>query len=333
MSDEGVIVRKTLVAVLLVFVCMAWSTVGQTYGKDFPAGPIEVVIPMTAGSTMDLLARLIANTAPKYLGQPLVVVNKPGAGGSVAAAYLISSKPDGYKLMVTTNFFFASTTKTQKVPFDPYDLTPIANFIEYRNGFVVKGDSPWKTFSDVVDFARKNPGKLRWAHTGRGISQHMYGLIIFRKANVETIDIPYKGTPEALSALLGGHVEGSVMVYGPVAEQVRSGAVRYLLAVSERRYSNMPNVPTVVEAGYPEAATLPTYVGLYAHKDTPEAIRKALTDAMRKTYQDPEFQKGLEALGEQPRFEEPDSMKKAIKSAEVVALPILKEFGLYVGGK
>ncbi len=214
---------RTVAAVTLLFVCLTLCTTSQSYGKDFPTGPVEIVITVTAGSTMDLLGRLIANTAPKYLGQPVVVVNKPGAGGSVAAAYLISSKPDGHKLMVTTNFFFASTTKTQKVPFDPYDLTPIANFIEYRNGFVVKGDSPWKTFGDVVDYARKNPGKLRWAHTGRGISQHLYGLMLFRKANVETIDIPYKGTPEALSALLGGHVDGSVMVYGPVAEQVKSG--------------------------------------------------------------------------------------------------------------
>ena len=325
--------RRTVVAVTLLFVCLALCTANLSYGKDFPTGPVEIVITMTPGSTMDLLGRLIANTAPKYLGQPVVVVNKPGAGGSVAAAYVISSKPDGHKLIVTTNFFFASTTKTQKVPFDPYDLTPIANFIEYRNGFVVKGDSTWKTFGDVVDYARKNPGKLRWAHTGRGISQHLYGLMLFRKANVETIDIPYKGTPEALSALLGGHVEGSVMVYGPVAEQVKSGAVRYLVAVSDQRFSNMPNVPTVVELGYPEVAKLPTFVGLYTHKDTPEASRKALTDAMRKTYQDPEFHKGLEALGEQPRFGEPESMKKAIKDGEIVALPILKELGLYVGGK
>jgi tripartite-type tricarboxylate transporter receptor subunit TctC len=326
-------VRKASVVVLLVFVCSVWCTVSLSYGKEFPTRPIEVLIPVTAGSTMDLLARLIANTAPKYLGQPLVVVNKPGAGGSVAAANLINSEPDGYKLMVTTNFFFASTTKTQKVPFNPYLLVPIANFIEYRNGFVVKGDSPWKAFSDVVDFARKNPGRLRWAHTGRGISQHLYGLMIFRKANVETIDIPYKGTPEALSALLGGHVEGSVMVYGPVADHVKSGAVRYLLTVGESRYSNLPNVPCAVELGYPEVAKLPTYVGLYIHKDTPEPIKKTFTDAMRKTYEDREFQRGLEALGEQPRFGEPDFLTKAIKSSEGAALPILKELGLYVEGK
>jgi tripartite-type tricarboxylate transporter receptor subunit TctC len=297
--------RKVIVTVVLVATFLAWGVAGQSYGKEaYPTRPIEIVVPYTPGSTMDLLARLIANTAPKYLGQPVLAVNKPGAGGSMAAADVIGSKPDGHKLMVTTNFFFSMTTKTQKVPFNPSDLVPVANFLEYRNGFIVKGDSPWKTFNDVVDYARKNPGKLRWSHTGRGISQHMYGLLVFRKANLETVDIPYKGSPEMLAALLGGHIDGSFMVYG---------------------------VPCAGELGFPDLAKLPTYVGLYIHKDTPVEIKKILLDAMTKTYQDPEFKKGFEALGEEPKFGGPDFMAEAIRNNESVAVPILKEFGLYVG--
>lgn len=325
--------RRVMAAFVLGVILLGWSMAGQSYGKEFPTRPVEIMVPYTAGSTMDLLARLIANTAPKYLGQPVVVVNKPGAGGSMAAADVIVSKPDGHKLMVTTNFFFSMTTKTQKVPFNPNDLVPVANFLEYRNGFIIKGDSPWKTFNDVVDYARKNPGKLRWSHTGRGISQHMYGLLAFRKANVETIDIPYKGSPEMLAALLGGHIDGSFMAYGVVREQVRSGAVKYLLTVGESRYSNLPNVPCAGELGFPELAKLPTYVGLYVHKDTPVEIRKILLDALTKTYQDPEFKRGFEALGEEPKFGGPDFMAKVIRNSESVAVPILKEFGLYVGGK
>jgi tripartite-type tricarboxylate transporter receptor subunit TctC len=325
------IVTATLISAVLIF---GLSIVGPSHAaKDFPTRPIEIVVPYTPGATMDLLARLIANTASKYLGQPLVALSKPGAGGSVAAADVISSKPDGHKLMVTTNFFFAMTTKTQKVPFNPNDLVPVANFLEYRNGFIVKGDSPWKTFQDVVDYAKKNPGKLRWSHTGRGISQHMYGLLVFRKANVETTDIPFKGSAEMLSALLGGHTDGSFMVYGAVSDHVRSGAVRYLLTVGERRYSNLPNVPCGPELGFPEVAKLPTYVGLYMHKDTPTEIQRILLDVMTKTYQNPEFKKGFEALGEEPRFGGPDFMKEAIRNSEAMAIPILKEFGLYVEGK
>lgn len=323
--------KRAALIFMLVVVALGLGMAGQSYGKEgFPTRPIEILVPYTPGATMDLLARLIGNAAPKYLGQPIVAVTKPGAGGSVAAADLISSKADGYKLMVTTNFFFASTTKTQKIPFDPYNMVPVANFIEYRNGLIVKGDSQFKALNDVIDFARKNPGKLRWSHTGRGISQHMYGLLLFRKAKVETVDIPYKGSAEMLSALLGGHTDASFMVYGAVADHVKNGNVRYLMTVGEKRYANLPNVPCAPELGYPEVATLPTYVGIYVHKDTPESIKKTLIDAMAKIYQDPEFKKGLEALGEEPKFGDPDFVRSVIKNGDAVAVPILKEFGLYV---
>jgi tripartite-type tricarboxylate transporter receptor subunit TctC len=332
--EGGVPMRRLSMAVLLTVLILQVAASGQAAGKDaYPMKPIEIIIPYTPGSTSEILSRLVANLAPKYLGQPMVVVPKPGAGGSIAAADVISSRPDGYKMMMTTNFFFAMTTKTQKVPFNAYDLVPIANFIEYRNGLVVKGDSPWKSLKDLLDYARKNPGSLRWSHTGRGISQHMYGLLLFRKAGVETTDIPFKGSPEMLTALLGGHTDASFIVYGAVADHVRSGQVRYLVTVGERRYSNLPNVPCATELGFPEVAKLPTYVGLYMHKDTPEPIKKILVDAMKKIYDDPEFKKGLETLGEEPRYGDPEFLRASIKSSEIAALPILKEFGLLVGEK
>ena len=326
--------KKTPVAIITAMLFLVSATGGQTAGRDaYPSKPIEIVIPYTPGATSDLLSRLVANLAPKYLGQAMVVVPKPGAGGSVAAADVISAKPDGYKMMMTTNFFFAMTTKTQKVPFNPYDLVPVANFIEYRNGLIVKGDSQWKSLKDVLDYAKKNPGSLKWSHTGRGNSQHMYGLLLFRKAGVETTDVPFKGSAEMLTSLLGGHTDASLMVYGAVAEQVKAGQVRYLVTVGERRYSNLPNVPCVVELGFPEVAKLPTYVGLYIHKNTPEPVKRTLVDAMKKIYDDPEFKKGLETLGEEPKYGDPEFLKASIKSSEVVALPILKEFGLLVGEK
>jgi tripartite-type tricarboxylate transporter receptor subunit TctC len=319
-----------MMSVGLVFIVISVQTASA---QKYPTKPIEILIPYTPGATMDFLARMVGDLAPKYLGQPIVPVNKVGAGGSVAAAEVISSRPDGYKLMVTTNFFFAMTTKTQKIPFDPYHLAPLTNFLEYRNGLMVRGDSPWKTLKDLLDFARKNPGKLRWSHTGRGISQHMYGLLLFRKAGVETVDIPYPGNPEMLSALLGGHLEASFMVYGGARDHVKTGRVRYLVTVSDHRYDVMPEVPSAAELGFPEVAKLPTYVGFYIHKDTPEEIKNTLIEAFRKINDDPEFRKRFDALGEDPKFAGPAFMKEAIKEGEQLAVPILKEFGLYVAGK
>lgn len=290
---------------------------------------LEIVCPFTPGSSSDLMSRLIADIASKYLGEPIVVVNKPGAGGSIAAAEVASSKP-GSKVFPISQFFFATIIKTQKVPFRPDDFVPLASFMEYKIGLLVKGDSPWKTLNDLLDYGRRNPGKLRWAHTGRGITMHMAGLLIFRKAGVEVIDVPYKGSPEQLAAVLGGHVDASTLVYGAVKDHVKAGKVRYLIFFTDRRYSDPPDVPCAAELGFPEVAKFPTILGLYAHKDTAEKYKQLLIDAFKKTCADPEFQKGIEKLGEELRCGGPESIKEATKKAEEVGIPIIKELGLYV---
>jgi tripartite-type tricarboxylate transporter receptor subunit TctC len=319
-----------LLILILAVVLNGTLLVQTATGKEFPEKPIEIICPYTPGGSMDIMSRLVADIAPKYLGQPLLVVNKPGAAGSIAAADVISSKPDGYKLITLTSFFLAATVKTQKVPFNPDDLVPIANLMEFKFGMIVKGDSPWKTLGDLLDYARKNPGQLRWGHPGRGISIHMSGLLIFRKAGVETVDIPYKGAPEVLASLLGGHIDAAASVYGAVRDHAKSGKVRYLTVFSDRRYGDASDVPCVVELGFPEAA-VPSFVGLYARKNTPEDIKKTLMDALKKTFEEPEFKKGIEKLGEEPRYGGPEFMKEAIKKGGEVGLPILKELGLYVG--
>jgi tripartite-type tricarboxylate transporter receptor subunit TctC len=321
---------KKLLILTLVMMLDGSILIQTVKGKEFPTKPIEIICPYTAGGSMDMMSRIVADIAQKFLRQPIVVVNKPGAAGSIAAADVISSKPDGYKLITMTSFFLAATVKTQKVPFDPDDLVPIANIVEYKFGMIVKGDSPWKTLRDLLDYAQKNPVKLKWVHPGRGISIHMSGLLIFRKAGVETVDIPYKGAPEVLAALLGGHLDAAASVYGVVKDHVKTGKVRYLTVFSDKRYSDPSDVPCAVELGFPEAA-IPSFVGLYAHKSTPEDIKKTLTDALKKTYEDPEFKKGIEKLGEEPRFGGPEFMKEAIKKGGEVGVPILKELGLYVG--
>ena len=317
--------------ILTLVMMLDVSILSQTaIGKEFPAKPIEIICPYPPGASMDLMSRLVAETASKYLGQPVVVINKAGAAGSIAAADVISSKPDGYKLATMASFFFGATVKTQKVPFDPDDLVPIANFMEFRFGMIVKGDSPWKTLGDLLDYARKNPGKLKWGHPGRGISIHLSALLIFKKAGLETVDIPYKGGTEVLASLLGGHLDAATSVYGFVKDHVKTGKVRYLTVYSDRRYSDLSDVPSVVELGFPEAA-IPSFIGLYTHKNTPEDIKKTLFDTFKKVYEDPEFKKAFEKIGEEPRFGGPAFMHEAIKKGGEVAVPLLKELGLYVG--
>ncbi len=297
---------------------------------DYPARPIEIVIGYTAGSAIDLTARVVADVAKKYVPQPVVVVNKPGAGGSLAALEAVNSRPYGYKLFANSTLYFAVTSKTQKLMFDPSLLVPIAGFMEYRDGIVVKGDSPWKTLDDLIAYGKKNPKKIRWSHIGRGTKPYLAAHLIFRKAGVETIDIPHKGAPEAIAAVLGGHAEAVSAPFGPSLEHIKAGRLRALVNFSDRRYSTLPQVPSSIELGYQELGKLIPIGSLFAHKDTPEEIKKILIDCFRKVGEDPEYKKGFEKIGEEFRAEGPEFVKEAIKNAEEVSVPLLKEFGLYV---
>ena len=323
--------RNGIVALAAVLLSLGavWATIASA--ADYPTKPIELLCPYTAGASIDIMARLIADIAPTYMGQPIAVVNKPGAGGSLAAAEVISAKPDGYKLVTLGQGFFAITTKTQKIPFDPDDLVPIANFMAWRLAMMVKADSPWKSLNDLLNYGKKNPGQLNWAHSGRGTPPHIIALDIFKKAGVQATDVPYKGSPEALSALLGGHIHAASLPYGTVSDQIRAGKVRPLAFYSEKRYSDQPSVPCIVELGFPDAAKLMTYVAIYAHKNTPEQIKTYLTGASKKIYDDPRFKKLHDIGGEDPQYGGPEFVRQTIRNAEEVGVPILKEIGLYVG--
>jgi tripartite-type tricarboxylate transporter receptor subunit TctC len=203
--------------------------------------------------------------------------------------------------------------------------------MEYRLGLIVRNDAPWKTLNDLLSYGKNNPGKLRWSYTGRGTIMHMQGLLVFKKAGVDAIEVPYPGNTESVVALLGGHVDATVMSYGTVQDQVRAGKIRFLVFFSPKRYDVQPNVPSSAELGFTEPAKLTAAVGLYVHKDTPEPIKKILIDVFKKTYENPEFRRELENFGEEPRYGGPEFIRDAIKKGEEVGVPIIKELGLYVG--
>ena len=300
-------------------------------GKEYPTKPIELLCPFTPGSTMDLYSRLIADRAQRYLGQPMVVVNKPGAAGAMAAADIITSKHDGYKLAVMPTSFFSIAAKTQKLPFDPSHVVPLATFVEYITGLQVKGDSPWQTLNDLLDYGKKNPEKIKWGHPGRGTTGHLKQLLIFKKAGVSAIDIPYKGNPEQIAALLGGHIDAIIVPFGAIADHIQARKARYLVAYSDSRYSCLPDVPCAKELGFPEITNLGPLVGVFAHKDTPAEVKKILFDVFKKIYEDPEFKKEVEKIGDEPKFGGPEFIEESIKEQEKLVVPALKELGLYVG--
>lgn len=243
----------TLVLAILSVVSLL---IQPSYGKEYPTQTIEIIVPYQAGGVIDILSRLVANIAPKYLGQPMVVINKPGASGSIGASTVAASKPHGYKLLATDQTYFSMTIRTQELSFDPAHLVPLACFAEFKRGLAVRGDSPWKNLFDLLDYAKKNPGRLMWAHPGRGLSAHLNGLLIFRKTGVETKDIPYKGNPEMTAALLGEHVDAMSIPYAPVRGLISEGEIKYLVTFHNRRFNDLLDVPCAAEIGFPRRQSL-----------------------------------------------------------------------------
>ncbi len=322
--------KRALLFVLAV-ILTGGIMVHPAQAKDYPNQTIEVLCPFSAGGSFDLYARLVADILPKYLGGSMIVINKTGGAGTTAVADMINSKPDGYKIGILDAAYFSTAVKTQKVPFNPTDVVPLNTFLVLKLGLTVKGDATWKTLNEVLAYAKQNKGKFRFGHTGRGLTSYMNTKIIFEKAGATMIDVPYKGAPESITALLGGHLDAISMPHGAIAAQVKAGAIRYLVVYSDRRYSDLQDIPTSLELGYPDAAKLMPLLGAWVHKDTPPEIKKTITDAFKKAFEDPAFKQGIISIGDEPTFGDPKKMLDLIKVQEGVSVPILKDLGLYVG--
>ena len=318
------------IQVLLFTMAIIGCLTSQSQAQNFPTKPVEIMCMLAPGSSMDIMGRLVAEIGPKYLGQPMVVINKPGAAGALVAMDVINSKPDGYKVVTLSTNSFMSTFKTQKIMFNPDDLVPLWAFLMFKTGMFVQADSPWKTLQDLLDYAKKNPGKVTWGHHGRGLSVQVAAALIFKHAGVQLTEIPHKGSPESMAALLGGHIDVLTTSYATVAPHIQSGKLRALVVYSDRRFSDRPDVPCSSELGFPELDKLTPIVGLYGHKDTPPNVKKILSEAFRKTCEDPAFKQGIEKVGEEYRCETPEFSADAARKGTDVTVPLLKELGIYV---
>jgi len=232
-------------------VIMLVLVLGSTQAfAGYPERPITLLVGFAPGGSMDLSARALARSAEKILGQPIIIENKTGGTGTVALAALLSQKPDGYTLCGTPSSVLIRVSQMQQVPFKPLtSFKPIIGFSEPLLGIVVKNDSPWKNIKDMVNDARKNPGKLKYATTGVGSTTQAAVDEIAASGKLQMIHIPYKGSVEALTSLLGGHVDFASLT-SELVSSVKSGQTRLLATMSKKRSPKFPDVPTLKEAGY-----------------------------------------------------------------------------------
>jgi tripartite-type tricarboxylate transporter receptor subunit TctC len=216
----------------------------------FPAKAVHLFVPYPAGGAVDILARTLGDELSKNWGQPVIVENRPGAGGVVASQALATSAPDGYTLIVVASGHATNPFLYPKIPYDTFkDFTPISLLASSPNILLVRADSPYKTLTDLLAQARAKPGSLSYGMAGNGTSTHLAGELLKRLAKVDIVAIPYKGGGPAMNDLLGGQIPMSFNNGPESVGQISAGTVRALGVTTAKRAPFLPNVPTIAEAG------------------------------------------------------------------------------------
>ncbi len=256
----------------------------------FPNRPITLIAPWPTGGSSDAVMRAFAESAGRALGGTVIVENKPGVGGTLGATAMLNAKPDGYTLTQLPLGIYR-LPHMQKMPFDPVkDLTHIVCLTGYTFGLAATMDAPYKSLKEMVAYAKANPGKVAYGHTGTGTTPHLAIEEFAAKAGIELTDIPFKGSAEIMQSILGGHIQ---LMSGTTefAPHVRAGKLRLLATLGRERNKAFPDVPTVKESGWDTVSESPFGIG--GPKNMDPAIVKILHDAFKKTLEDP---KVLETL-------------------------------------
>ena len=281
--------RRQLIALTCATLCTAWALPASA--QAFPNKPIKLVIAFPAGGPTDITMRALAEGASKVLGQPVIIDNKPGAGGSLPAQALQSAPADGYTLAQIPQSIFR-LPYTTRLTWDPVkDISYVINVTGYAFGVVVPTASPFKSWADFVAYAKANPGKLSYGSTGNLTSPHLTMEHVAQKADIKLLHVPYKGSADLMQALLGGHLRAASDSTG-FAPQVEAGKLRVLNTWGDKRLDKFPDAPTLKELGYDIVQNSPFGIG--APKNTPEAVVKRLHDAFKTAMEQPAYVDALQ---------------------------------------
>jgi tripartite-type tricarboxylate transporter receptor subunit TctC len=278
----------------------AAAVAGPIFAADaFPSKPITLIVPFPPGGSVDPLFRALAQAASQDLGQPIVLMHKPGAGGVTGTAQLATmNESDGYTLAVMHNSVIRAPL-VQKVTWDPlHDFTYVIGVAGLVTGITVAADAPWKSLRELIDDARKRPGVVSWGNVGAISANRIYAERLAKAAGVKFNMVPFKGGAESFQALIGGHLD----VYGDpgFGPQVQGGKARLLATFTSQRLKRYPDVPTVKELGYDLA--IESTLGLVAPKNLDAKIAARLHAAFQKAASDPAYLQQLESLDMQPNL-------------------------------
>lgn len=280
--------------------------------SDYPNKPINMVVPAAAGGTTDLAARMTAQTLGPVLGQSIVVENKGGGNGNIAAAQAKRAEADGYTLLMQYSGFHVISPHLGKSAWELSDFVPVANVLSAPQIVVVRRDLPVNTMQELVAYAKANPAKLNYASSGNGSLQHVTGVQLEQAAGIRMVHVPYKGTGPALQDLLGGQVDLTFGTAPPFMAHIQSGKLKVLAVTGKERLPSLPNVPTTAEAGLPGVNATSWFALFAPAKTSPEIVRKLETD-VRNMLADAAFQKKALDQGATADFKDSKALGAMVK--------------------
>ncbi len=303
--------KKTLLA-LAVLAGLTFTTVAAA-ADAYPLKPVRIVVPFAAGGAIDIIVRAAAQQLSQELAQPVIVDNRPGAGGNIGADMVAKSAPDGYTLLAGTSATHgANPGLYAKMPYDARrDFAPIAHIAGVPNVLVVTPASGLRSVDDLVREARAHPGKLSYGSAGSGTSLHLAGELFRGAAQVDLLHVPYKGAAPATTDLLGGQITMMFNTVPVALPLIRSGKLTALAVTSRERHFALPEVPTFVEKGYKSVESA-TWVGLFAPTGTPREAIDKLAQAMDRALRDKTVAGTLRAQGAEPQFLPPEAFGRYV---------------------
>ena len=268
------------------------------FAQAFPSKPIRVIIPFVAGGSSDIVGRAISSKFQEFLGQPAVVENRPGANGAIAAEFTAKAEPDGHTVLVgSIGVFSINAALFKDLRYNPVrDFAPITLAVTTPNVLITKPGLPVNSVRELVEFAKKNAGKLSYCSSGTGSSDHLTGEVFKQTAGVEATHVPYKGGAACQTDIMGNQVDFSFQNMGAVTNYIRAGKMKALAVTQAKRHDQLPNVPSVGEAGFPDLVVT-SWQAAVAPAKTPREVVAKLNDAMVRTMKSPEVRERMAQIG------------------------------------
>jgi tripartite-type tricarboxylate transporter receptor subunit TctC len=314
--------------IIRILAAIAAAGAAQAFAQGYPNKPVHAIISFTPGSSTDIVGRVVLQKLSEIWGQPVIPENRAGAGGSIGTAVVARAPADGYTLLIDSNAHTVTPSIYAKLPYDTLkDFVDIAPLASQPNVLIVSASSSYKTLMDVVNAAKAKPGAINWGHAGVGSGTHLNTEIFVAAAKIKVTQIPFKGTPEVIQAMLSGSVDCYWAPISAAIPHIKGGRVRPLAVSTPKRNGQLPDVPTTGEAGV-QGADAPLWFGLWAPAGTPASIVAKISADTRKALAEPTVRERLNNLGNDTMDMSPEDFARFVRDELAEYARVIKAAGI-----